>query len=366
MSAAASIHARIRVAHPGFTLDVDLALPGRGVTALFGHSGSGKTTCLRAFAGLEPAASGFLSVNGETWLDSGRRHRVPVHRRALGYVFQEASLFPHLSVYQNLEYGRRRRPPAPAAPSADIADLTGLLGIGHLLDRRPQTLSGGERQRVAIARALLASPRLLLMDEPLAALDHARKAEILPYLERLRDALDIPVIYVSHSPDEVIRLADHLVLLSGGRVAASGPLASTLARLDLPPGFFDDASVVIDGTVVAHDPDYHFSTVAFPGGELRITRPSPDVPGRALRIRIKAGDVSLALQPPDGTTIANSLPARIVEQIPAADPGHVLLSLDLGAGTRLSARITRHSRDRLGLAPGRQVWAQVKAVAVLV
>jgi molybdate transport system ATP-binding protein len=204
------------------------------------------------------------------------------------------------------------------------------------------------------------------MDEPLAALDHARKAEILPYLERLRDALDIPVIYVSHSPDEVIRLADHLVLLSGGRVAAAGPLVSTLARLDLPSGFFDDASVVIDGTVVAHDPDYHFSTVAFPGGELRITRPSPDVPGHALRIRIKAGDVSLALQPPEGTTIANSLPARIVEQIPAADPGHVLLGLDLGSGTRLSARITRHSRDRLGLAPGRQVWAQVKAVAVLV
>ncbi|EIQ02149.1 molybdenum ABC transporter, ATP-binding protein [Opitutaceae bacterium TAV1] len=365
MSSAPVIQARFRVAYAGFTLDVDLDLPGRGVTALFGHSGSGKTTCLRALAGLEPAATGYLSVNGEIWQDSDRRHFLPTHRRALGYVFQEASLFPHLTVSQNLDYGRKRRRPLPGLPSPDFRGMIELLGIGHLLDRRPQSLSGGERQRVAIARALLASPRLLLMDEPLAALDHARKAEILPWLERLRDALDIPVLYVSHSPDEVTRLADHLVLLSAGRVIASGPLADTLARLDLPAGFFDDASVVIEGVVTAHDAAYNLSTLAFPGGQLHITRPAPEVTGHRLRVRIKAGDVSLTRERPAVTTIANILPATILTEAAAADPGHVLLGLDLGDGTRLSARITRHSRDRLGLAPGQQVWAQIKAVAVL-
>ncbi|MDR2844530.1 MAG: molybdenum ABC transporter ATP-binding protein [Puniceicoccales bacterium] len=363
-----AIRARLRHRYAGFTLDADLVLPGRGVTALFGHSGSGKTTCLRLIAGLERAAGVRLEVNGAVWQDDAQGIFVPVHRRALGYVFQDAALFPHLTVAQNLDYGKKRRANgtgAVASPPPDGDALIELLGIATLLERRPQTLSGGERQRVAVARALLAGPRLLLMDEPLAALDLARKAEILPYLERLRDTLEIPVLYVSHSPEEVIRLADHLVLLEAGRVVAAGPLADTLSRLDLPGGFFDDASVVIEGEIVAHDGEYQLATLRFAGGELRI--PSAAAPlGRKLRVRIKAGDVSLALEPSTATTISNILPAVVLQEATAPmAPGHVLLGLDLGNGIRLSARITRHSRDRLALRAGVRVWAQVKAVAVL-
>ncbi|MDR3227905.1 MAG: molybdenum ABC transporter ATP-binding protein [Puniceicoccales bacterium] len=365
-TSAEPIVAQLRVARPDFSLDIALTFPGRGVTALFGQSGSGKTTFLRVLAGLEPAASGFLSVNGVVWLDSARGIRLPAHRRALGCVFQDAALFPHLSVRQNLDYGRRRRPTnggGARGSALDVGGLCELLGIGHLLERRPQTLSGGERQRAAIARALLASPRLLLLDEPLAALDNARKAEILPYLERLRDTLEIPVVYVSHSHAEVARLADYLVLLAGGRVAAAGPLAETLARLDLPSGFFDGAGVVLSGEVVASDVQYGLSTVAFRGGVLRVARVQPDVLGCKLRLRVNAADVSIALRPPEGTSIVNILPARIVAEAPDGC-GHVLLSLDLGSGTLLTARVTRYSCDRLSLAPGLSIWAQVKAVAV--
>ncbi|WP_088179260.1 molybdenum ABC transporter ATP-binding protein [Geminisphaera colitermitum] len=356
-----SIHARLRRTYPGFTLDVDLILPGRGVTALFGHSGSGKTTCLRLIAGLERAPGIRLEVNGETWQDDDRGLFVPVHRRALGYVFQDAALFPHLSVSQNLEYGKKRRAPARAAP--DDRHLIELLGIGHLLDRRPQTLSGGERQRVAIARALLADPRLLLMDEPLAALDLARKREILPYLERLHDTLDIPVLYVSHSPDEVARLADHLVLLEAGHVVASGPLADTLARLDLPATFTDAVGTVIEGTVRDYDPAYRLITLAFAGGILRVVH-DPVPAGDRLRVQIKARDISLTLHPPADTSILNLLPATVTAEAPADDPGHVLVGLDSG-GVALTARITRLSRDQLSLRPGLPVHAQIKAVAVL-
>jgi molybdate transport system ATP-binding protein len=224
----AGIEARFRIDWPGFVLDVDLSLPGRGVTALFGHSGSGKTTLLRCIAGLERAPLGRLAVDGEVWQDASQW--LPPHKRPIGYVFQEASLFAHLTVMGNLHYGLKR---LRCAPRISLDQAIELLGIGHLLDRKPDTLSGGERQRVGIARALAVSPRLLLMDEPLAALDLKRKQEILPYLERLHDELEIPVLYVSHSPDEVTRLADHLVAMEGGRVVAYGPLADTLARLDL-------------------------------------------------------------------------------------------------------------------------------------
>ena len=209
-----SLTARFELSHPGFTLDVDLALPGSGVTALFGPSGSGKTSCLRCVAGLEPAARGRLVVAGETWQDSDRGLFLPPHRRALGYVFQDANLFEHLDVRRNLLFGWKRV--APAARRLALEQVVELLGIEGLLARMPARLSGGERQRVGIARALLTSPRLLLMDEPLAALDAERKAEILPYLERLTGELALPILYVSHAPDEVARLADHLVLLEQG------------------------------------------------------------------------------------------------------------------------------------------------------
>jgi ABC-type sulfate/molybdate transport systems ATPase subunit len=224
------ILARFRHGYPGFTLDVDLELPSRGITALFGHSGSGKTTLLRCIAGLERPSNGYLAIDGALWQDDASF--LPTHRRPIGYVFQEASLFPHLSVQGNLDYGAKRCGCRPT--SADFQKVIDLLGIGALLDRKPDRLSGGERQRVAIARALLTAPRLLLMDEPLAALDLARKNEILPYLERLHDELEIPVLYVSHAPDEVARLADHLVVMDGGSAVAQGPLADVLSRIDLP------------------------------------------------------------------------------------------------------------------------------------
>ncbi len=208
------LYARLKVQYSGFSLDVDLALPGRGITALFGQSGSGKTTILRCIAGLEKARDAFISVNGEVWQDDAKDFFVPTHKRSLGYVFQEASLFPHLSVRSNLDYGRKR---AGKKDDKVFEHTITLLGIGHLLDRLPEKLSGGESQRVAIARALLTEPKLLLMDEPLSALDARRKEEILPYIERIQSTLSIPILYVSHQPDEVMRLADHLVLLAEGR-----------------------------------------------------------------------------------------------------------------------------------------------------
>ncbi len=352
---------RFALDYPGFGLDVDLGLPARGVTALFGHSGSGKTTLLRCIAGLERARVGRLSINGELWEDSARGVFVPTHRRELGYVFQEASLFPHLSVRRNLEYGIKRI--RAGAARVSMSHACALLGIEHLLERMPERLSGGERQRVGIARALLTSPRLLLLDEPLAALDIRRKNEILPYLERLHDELDIPVIYVSHSPDEVVRLADHVVMLGEGRVMAAGELRETMARLDLPTAFTEDAGVVIDGRVAEHDDDYHLTRLDFPGGQVWVARQRAE-PGKVLRFRVHSRDVSLADRQLEGTSIVNLLAVRVEEIVGADTPAHVLVRMDAG-GTALVARITRRSCDQLVVRPGRRMWAQIKSVALL-
>ena len=354
------LRARLRLTRGAFRLDVDLDLPQRGISALFGHSGSGKTTILRAIAGLERAPGGYVALGGEVWQDDARGVFVPVHRRALGYVFQEASLFPHLSVRANLEFGRRRVPVHERR--FDLAPVTDLLGIVSLLERRPDGLSGGERQRVAIARALLASPRLLLMDEPLAALDLRRKLEILPYLERMHEELAIPIVYVSHAPDEVARLADHLVLLDDGKAVASGPLTETLARVDLPPSFADDAGVVLDTILAGHEEDA-LSRLEFAGGALLVGRRREAV-GTHLRCRIHARDVSLVLDRPQGTSIVNRLPA-VVTAVAATDtPGHVLVQLRMGESPLL-ARITERSRRELGIAPGLRLWVQIKGVALL-
>ena len=358
-----------------FSLDVALDLPGRGVTAIFGSSGSGKTTLLRCVAGLERTPHGYLKVNDQVWQDHATGLFVPVYQRPLGFVFQEASLFAHLNVQRNLDYGLRR------VPSADqrvaLSQAIELLGIEKLLQRQPDTLSGGERQRVAIARAIATSPRVLLMDEPLASLDMQRKAEVLPYLERLHEELDIPVLYVSHAPDEVARLADHLILLESGRVLASGPTRELLTRLDLPLAYGDTAAAIIEAVVTSVEPAYHLSHAAFSGGEISLLNARLNV-GQRVRVRIQARDVSLTLHRQESTSILNIF-ATTVTAIASDSPGQVMVCLHTDgmqanqeiskeisqSPSQLLARITRKSADALGLQPGSRVYAQVKGVAVL-
>jgi molybdate transport system ATP-binding protein len=353
------IQARFQHRYEGFTLDVDLALPGRGVTALFGPSGCGKTTLLRCMAGLTRASQGQLTVQGEVWQDSS--HFMPTHQRPLGYVFQEANLFAHLNVHRNLLYGQSRVPTTERR--IELASVVALLGIAHLLERMPQGLSGGERQRVAIARALLTSPRLLLMDEPLAALDIARKNEFLPYLERLHDELDIPVVYVSHAPDEVARLADHIVVIQEGRAVATGPLTETLARLDLPIHLGDDAGVVLRAVVVERDAVWNLARVEFDSGSLWV-RDAGHTIGHAVRVRILARDVSVALAPVSGMSIQNSLPATVEQMASDYHPALSLLRLRVGESPLL-ARLTRRAAAGLQLEPGKPVWVQIKAVVLI-
>lgn len=352
-----AIEARFRLAWPGFRLDVDLALPGRGVSALFGPSGSGKTTLLRCIAGLERAPQGRLVVAGEVWQDEG--HWLPTHRRQIGYVFQEASLFAHLSVLGNLRYGMKR---CATLRHDTLERSIELLGIGHLLERKPERLSGGERQRVGIARALAIEPQLLLMDEPLTALDMQRKQEILPYLERLHDELEIPLLYVSHAPDEVARLADHLVLLEAGEVLASGPLQQTLARLDLPIRLGADAGAILDGVVAEVDGRWHLMRVDFSGGSLW-TRDHGLEPGHRVRVRVLARDVSLAEHP--GTSSIQNVLDGVVDAIGDDEhPGLLLVRVRVGASVLL-ARLTRRSAAGLGIAVGRAIRVQIKSVALL-
>jgi molybdate transport system ATP-binding protein len=361
MSQAPVIIARFDVEHAGFAMRPRLELPGRGVTALFGHSGSGKTTILRAIAGLDRHPGGYLAINGVVWQDEAANVFVPTHRRALGYVFQEASLFAHLTVQGNLDFAAKR---AQAANGQQrMAQVLALLGIEHLLARRTTALSGGERQRVAIARALLTSPQLLLLDEPLASLDGKRKEEVLPYLERIHEELDIPMLYVSHSAEEVARLADHVVLLEAGQVLASGPAAETLARLDLSMALADDAGVLVEGIADGFDAQYDLLRLRAAGTTMQVAHKAiPD--GATLRLRILARDVSLTLAPVADSSILNQLPATVVGHWPANDAANVIVKLDAG-GTPLLARITRRSRDQLGLETGKLVWAQVKAAALL-
>jgi molybdate transport system ATP-binding protein len=360
------ISACLRLPRQGFTLEVDLRLPATGVTALFGPSGCGKTTVLRALAGLVRAA-GRVALGNEVWQDDAMGHFLPTHRRALGYVIQESALFPHLDVQQNLDYGRRRV--AASARRIALDQVVELLGLDGLLARHPETLSGGERQRVAIARALATSPRLLLMDEPLAALDAARKAEVLPYLDRLHRELAIPVVYVSHAIEEVARLAHHVVLLADGRVVAEGGLADLMARLDLPTARGEGAGVVLDAVVAERDLRWHLVRLSVVGAGSAAdfslwARDQGLPPGQAVRVRLLARDVSLARVPLAGTSIGNQLQG-VVEAI--ADDEHPSLALvRLRVGTSpVVARLTRRSAHALELQPGMLVWAQVKTVAVM-
>lgn len=358
MNLADKIYIHLEKAFATFQLQVELTLPGRGVSVLFGQSGSGKTSLLRCIAGLEKG-EGRILVRGETWQDD--RYFMPVHKRPLGYVFQEANLFAHLSVQSNLNFGLKRVGQADLKVALDQA--VELLGIGHLLQRMPQRLSGGERQRVAIAQALAMKPRLLLMDEPLAALDTARKQEILPYLQRLHDELDIPVLYVTHSIDELSRLADHLVVLEQGKAVASGPLSQVLADLDLPVKLGEETGVVLVARISERDTRYNLARADFPGGGLW-ARDMGFAIGDNIRLRVLARDVSLALDAPENSSILNALPAVVDDLGDSEHPGVKMVRVMVGDSPIIS-RLSHRSVDALALEVGKPVWVQIKSVAVI-
>ena len=341
-----------------FTVDASFESDG-GLIALFGRSGAGKTSLINAIAGLYRPDQGRIAIDDAVLTDTATGIFLPAHRRRVGYVFQEGRLFPHLNVRQNLVYGRWFAP--KSAAGSELDPVVELLGIGHLLTRRPANLSGGEKQRVAIGRALLARPRLLVMDEPLASLDEGRRAEIFPYIERLRDEMRIPIVYVSHSIAEVARLATTLVVMSEGKVAAIGPTAEIMGRIDLfPLTGRAEAGAILATRIAAHDPRFGLTVLRAAAGELRV--PHLDLPvGAALRVRIRARDVMIALTPPEGLSALNVLPGTVAE-IAAGDGPIVQLRLDC-AGEALVARLTRRSVETLALAPGKPVYAVIKSIA---
>jgi molybdate transport system ATP-binding protein len=345
----------LRHAFPGFALDLAFEAPA-GVTALFGRSGAGKTTVVNAVAGLLRPAKGRIVADGEVLLDTARGLDLPPHRRRVGYVFQDGRLFPHLTVRENLLYGAR----FAGGGEAGLDHVVEMLGIGALLGRRPLALSGGEKQRVAIGRALLARPRLLLMDEPLAALDAARKAEILPYVERLSAETGLPILYVSHSVAEVARLAATVVVLAEGRVARAGPVAEVFGDPDTAPLLgLREAGAVLTARVVAHAED-GLTELSFSGGRLVVPRIAA-TPGAAVRLRIQARDVVLALSPPQGISALNVFPVTVTRLHPGEGPG-VMVGLKAGEAALL-ARVTRRSAAAMGLCEGLQLFAVLEAVA---
>jgi molybdate transport system ATP-binding protein len=340
-----------------FLLEARFVSEGR-LTAFFGRSGSGKTSLVNIIAGVIRPDRGRIVLDDTVLVDTKQRIFVPKYRRRVGYVFQEGRLFPHLTVRQNLLFGRWFTPRRERNIGLD--QVLDLLGIAHLLDRRPGALSGGEKQRVAIGRALLTSPRLLLLDEPLASLDDTRKEEILPFIERLRDEAQVPIVYVSHSISEVTRLATTVVTILDGRVVAVGPPTEVLGRADAP---YDtgEAGAVIDAVIGGHDPSFGLTTLRSPAGALQA--PHLDLPiGTPVRVRIRAREVMIATTPPDGLSALNVLPA-LVTALEQAGEGAVAVGLDC-SGVRLTARLTRKSVDALGLEPGRKVYAVIKSVAL--
>ena len=346
-----------------FGLDARFVSDSRGITALFGRSGAGKTTLVNMLAGLLTPERGRIAVDGTVLFDSDAGINIPPERRRIGYVFQESRLFPHLSVRGNLEYGMKRV--AVGERRIDFGQVSEMLGIGGLLERRPHHLSGGERQRVALGRALLASPRILLMDEPLASLDAPRKEEILPFIERLRDNFAVPIVYVSHAMEEIIRLADTMVLMSDGAVAAVGSVEDLTSRLDLRPltGRYE-AGAVIATTVAGHDQTFELTQLAFPGGTLNIARLDLDI-GAEVRVRIRARDVSLALNRPGDISMLNAIPATVREigaDVDSAARADVDIRLDIGVP--LWARITRKALHDMELKPGARVYALIKGSSI--
>ena len=346
-------------AKSSFELDVDIDIPGQGITTVFGESGSGKTSLLRCIAGLEKNAVGCLNVNGELWQNASVF--VPTHKRSLGYVFQEASLFAHLTAMGNLRYAIKR-----SKQNADpelLKQVINVMGIKGILAQFPQQLSGGEKQRVAIARALLSQPTLLLMDEPLASLDTARKLEILPYLERLRSDFNIPILYVTHAVDEIVRLADHGVIMQQGKVIAQGGITELFSRADLPLGVSNEVGAILECKVVQRDTQWHLMRVAFDGGELWLPNVE-NTPNNRLRIRVLASDVSLTLTPHTDSSILNVLSGYIAEIIDDEDPAMSLIRLKVGV-SYLLARLSKKSLQNLALTLGKNIWIQIKSAAIV-
>ena len=342
-----------------FQLDLDAEIPATGITCVFGASGSGKTTLLRCLAGLDRPQSARITVAGEVWQDESRF--VPTHLRRIGYVFQDSSLLAHLSARRNLRYGRGS---LTGGDGADTADAVKLLGIEHLLDKYPRQLSGGERQRVALARALLSKPRLLLLDEPLSALDVARKQELLPHLQRLPEEFDCPVVYVTHSPDEVARLAAHVIVLDDGKCVARGPVTELMASRQLPVNAAGESGVVLETTIAGHEADWNLAEAEYADGRMLI--PDPGVAlGGLVRLRILARDISLSQAEEAHSSILNRLPAMVecIEESP--DTAMCMVHLRVGESTRLLSRVSRKSARRLELAPGTPINAEIKSVAIL-
>ena len=362
-----SLEVALRHRFPGVAIDIAFTAPEPGITVLFGPSGSGKSTVIAAAAGLLHADSSRVVAGGAVLADTARGLFLPPEKRGVGLVFQDARLFPHMRVAANLRYGLRR---TRAAPRIGFEEVVELLGIRDLLERRPHTLSGGERQRVAIGRALLRQPRLLLMDEPLASLDAARKAEILPYLVRLKRRLDLPVLYVTHSLDELLELADHVVLIESGRLRAAGPVAEIAARAALPLAARADASAVLAAQVAGHEPERRLTRLDWGGVTLWVPLLAAE-PGRAVRLKVAAREVILARADAPGLadallagalSVHNVVPGRVLALAEAARQA-VLVELAAGAG-RLLARVTPDAVARLGLAPGVAVLALVKSMSL--
>ena len=363
MSAGHTIRAAFRNVLAGFTLDTAFEAPAKGVTALFGPSGCGKTTVIRCIAGLIRVKNGYFAIDGEVWQDPDGTF-LPTHKRPLGYVFQEASLFPHLSVRKNLLFGAPKEKPKDR-PQIDFDEVVDLLRVRHLLERPPGNLSGGERQRIGIGRALLTQPKLLLMDEPLSALDRKTKNEILPFVEKLRDHFAVPIFYITHDMTEVERLADQVILIDKGHVVMAGALGELESNPDSPLATSREAAMTLTGIVTSFDPHYGLLHLSVNGGVLTAPSPPAEI-NEKRRLRILASDVSLAREHPGRSSILNVLPAKVATVKPL-DPYELLVVVALGEngdGDRLLSRMTRKSAEELGLAKGQSVFAQVKYVAL--
>jgi molybdate transport system ATP-binding protein len=352
-------YCNLRLERADFSLHAEFEIPARGVLGIFGPSGSGKTTLLRCIAGLENEVQGQISLNDQHWLAAN--HRTPTHLRNLGYVFQDSRLFPHKTVEKNLDYAIRRKQTGSGGNSIDHDHLLDLLAIGNLLQRKPHQLSGGEKQRVAIARALLKNPDILLMDEPLASLDEARKQEILPYLIKLHDEISIPMLYVSHSLSEVTLLCDQMLVLEQGRLVFSGTTHAALVDASSPLAHARNAAALLEGVIIIYNPEYNLATIQTTAGNRLLVQGSL-AKQQKTRLRIKANDVSLCLARPTDTSILNIMEGVVAEIIAEGD-GTAMLKVDC-AGDQLLARVSGLSFEALKLAPGVQVFVQIKSVAI--